>query len=526
MSVAVAPGMAAKAILALICVSILGVQGREMQIDGQIEVLIEDYASGTVARHFIHSNGSRRELRFSGRQPAIVSGDRVRAKGVVQPDGALQLSSDGSNLETVAAASVSTTGAHSIVVLLVNFETDPRQPYSVLDAEAVMTQVSTHYWLGSYEQTTLAANVFGWFTVAYDTTTCDAMTITRLADEAATNAGIDLAGYGHRIYAFPQLAACSWWGVGTVGGTPSSAWINGTFVKKVVGHELGHNFGLHHARAHDCGAAPIGPICTDLEYGNTIDIMGNPSSGNFNLFAKEQLGWVNAGMSPPLTVVTESGAYGVAPYEALDGRSKGLKILKSINGAGVATYYYVEFRQPIGNDAFLLTNPNVTGGVVVAMGSNGDSNRLLDMTPETSSWSDPALVPGARFVDPNSGLIIETLAADANGATVFVTFGTAVAPSATVALNTASPRSNDVLTATATTFDANGDAVTVNYVWKVNGVTRKITANTTNLSDDFNLGLAGQGDPGNTIVVEVTPFDGTLTGTTVRATATVQRRKK
>ena len=535
--------MAATRVFALICVTILvhtapaaraqtatapalpQQANREVQIDGQIDVLIEDHPGRSVARHFITSNGSRREVRFTGERRPFTSGDRVRVRGVVQPDGALQLNSDGSSVQSLAAAPRSTTGAQSIVVLLVNFQNDQRQPYTAADAESVMTQVGTHYWLGSYEQVTITSQIVGWLTVAHDPTVCDPSTIARLADEAATNAGVDVAAYGRRIYAFPQLAACSWWGLGSVGGSPSQAWINGTFAKKVVGHELGHNFGLYHANAHDCGAAPIGPTCSDLEYGNTIDIMGNPSSGNFNLLAKEQLGWVNAGVSPPLTVVTESAAYAIPPYEALDARSKGLRILRSIDAAGVPSYYYVEFRQPVGNDAFLLNNANVTSGVVISLGSGADNNWLLDMTPETASWSDPALAVGRRFVDPDTGLRIETLAADSSGATVMVTMAAAIAPTATVVLNTTSPRTGDTLVARASAFDANGDAVRLTYAWSVNGVTKRVTA-TTNLSDTFNLGVIGQGDPGDVIVVGVTPFDGSLTGKTVSASAMVQRKRR
>src|SRR6185503_1038327 len=118
----------------------------------------------------------------------------------------------------------------------------------------------------SYEQASITASVAGWFTVAYDSAVCDPAAIAGLAETAAASAGLDVAAYSRRVYAFPQIAACSWWGLGTVGGNPSSAWINGTFAKKVVGHELGHNFGLYHAKARDCGAVPLGGTCSDLEY--------------------------------------------------------------------------------------------------------------------------------------------------------------------------------------------------------------------------------------------------------------------
>src|SRR3989442_15566016 len=93
------------------------------------------------------------------------------------------------------------------------------------------------------------------------------------------------------------------------------------------------------------------------------------------------------------------------------------------------------------------------------------------------------------------------------------------APTATVSLNTSTPKTNDTLTATATKADADGDPVTLTYVWKVNGITKQTTAGSGSLTDTFDLSVAGNGDKGNTITVEVTPNDGTVNGPMVSATA-------
>src|SRR2546422_10152496 len=71
------------------------------------------------------------------------------------------------------------------------------------------------------------------------------------------------------------------------------------------------------------------------------------------------------------------------------------------------------------------------------------------------------------------------------------------APTATVSLNTSSPKTNDTVTATATKADADGDAVTLTYVWKVNGVTKKTTAGSSSLTDTFDLSVAGNGNKGD-----------------------------
>jgi fibronectin type 3 domain-containing protein len=96
------------------------------------------------------------------------------------------------------------------------------------------------------------------------------------------------------------------------------------------------------------------------------------------------------------------------------------------------------------------------------------------------------------------------------------------APTAGVTLDTSSPDTNATLTATATKADADGgDTVTLTFVWRVNGTVKKTTANSSSLTDTFDLRVAGNGDPGDSITVQVTPSDGAATGASASASATV-----
>ena len=58
------------------------------------------------------------------------------------------------------------------------------------------------------------------------------------AQAAATAHGVNLSNYTRLVYAFPQNA-CTWWGLGSVGGQPSQAWINGSPTTAAVLAELG-----------------------------------------------------------------------------------------------------------------------------------------------------------------------------------------------------------------------------------------------------------------------------------------------
>ena len=96
------------------------------------------------------------------------------------------------------------------------------------------------------------------------------------------------------------------------------------------------------------------------------------------------------------------------------------------------------------------------------------------------------------------------------------------APVATVQLNDPAPRTSAVLTAAATKSDADGgDAVSLKFVWKVNGSITKTTTSSSALSDTFDLGIASNGDKGQLVTVEVTPNDGTADGIVASASATV-----
>lgn len=429
---------------------------QETDAQGELEVMYEDSNNGAKLHHFLKTGGERLELKFAADAPTnLLTGATVHVHGT-RIGSALALSSgtSTSSFQVVQAAALPNTfGAHHALVILVNFQDNPITPWTTsLASDVEFNQVSSFYMENSDQQTWVTGDVAGWYTVAVKSTNCDTSSIASDAKAAAQAAGFNLSNYAHYVYNFPVNSGCAWSGLAEVGG--SNIWINGQIGARVAAHELGHNFGLYHSHDLECGTVSICGNGTIAEYGDTLDTMGGYRNGDFDAFQKERLGWLSNGAQPPITTVTSSGTYTIGPYEAQDSNAKALKILQSSSSGA---YYYVEFRQPLGFDSFVLGYPNYVNGVVVHLASPSDANssKVLDMTPTSPiSSTDAGLGVGKSFYDSSAGLTITPVSTNSSGASVQVTLGTQSCAHANPSLSMSPAQSAWVLSGTTVSFTA------------------------------------------------------------------------
>ena len=372
-----------------------------------------------------------------GKGPDLPTDSQIAVHGVRLADQMALLSADSGSVETITAATLVPSTIKNIAVLLFNFQNNAVQPYTPATAKAVTftdtNGVNAFYQAVSFGKWAIQGklnvdgDVYGWYTIPYDNTTCDTSTWASAARTAAAADGFNITGYTQVVYAFPNTGSCAWWGLGTIGGSPGSSWVNGSYQTRVAGHELGHNFTMHHGNSYACTDSSgqhvaISATCISNEYGDPFDIMGS-STNHPNNYHKGQLGVFDPVNTQDITV---SGTYTIAPLEWASGGAQVLRIPRDVtSGGSVLKYYYLEFRQPYGVfDAFSSTAP-VVNGVSIRLAppyTTITQSQLIDATPATSSFSDAALAVGQTFYDPIKGITATTRSVSATGAAVDIAF--------------------------------------------------------------------------------------------------------
>mgnify|MGYP001558620979 FL=1 len=404
---------------------------KEIVIEGKLEVHHFDNFDAETSKdvyYLVTSNNERFLLDFVTKPPKVLTGTQIKVKGKIR-NNQITVSSYSISSSLPAIATVKKVG-----VILFNFQNYMTQPLTPTQAKGIVftnsNSVKSYYLENSFGQLILEGkydangDVFGWYTIPYDNVGCQYLTWFQAANAAANAAGVDLTGYNNLIYAFPSMGGCTFGGGGFLGGQISfvtNAALN--FNVFIVGHELGHNFGAHHANSYLCTDSaglpvPISNSCTSWEYGDPFDIMGG-SIRHMNNFHKGQLSTFNALQPINTLTVTANGIYTIAPIEQA---SAGVQAIRIPRGS---SYYYLEYRQPYGYDNFPSSAP-VVNGVSIRIAPPYPvitQSNLIDTIPSTTTRDDAPLLPGPTFYDPIYGITIRTLSVSPTSATVDIAFG-------------------------------------------------------------------------------------------------------
>jgi hypothetical protein len=313
-----------------------------------------------------------------------------------------------------------------VAVVLFNFSNDTSQPIDAARAKELVfsgpTSSNAYYQEVSFSSRSLVGvvdptgDVFGWYTLDQTSSGCSYQAWGTAARAKAQAVGVDLSVYDHVVHYFPRVSTCSFSGVGQLPGPYT--WIK-QGGSQTIAHELGHNFGVHHASSYRCRLdgvfVPVGGSCTSAEYGDVFDVMGT-GYRHFSGYHKETLGFLEAAN---VQTVTESGSFELAPLEQ---PALGLQVLR-YQVPGTSDFYYVEYRQPFGFDKFSASSA-VSNGVLIRLitipSSGVRQTKLIDTVPSTASVGDAPLLVGKTFADAAASVAITLSARTATSATVEV----------------------------------------------------------------------------------------------------------
>jgi len=439
--------------------------------DGEIDVLIiddfDEHAHEGIHEYYLRdSRGFGTKLNMSGVAKETLehlrTGDKIKIRGKKNPRQEIEVE----NLQILAEAptvmeeSVEyyedeegeisiVTNERKAITLLINFA-DRNTSMTVSKATGILYtntwnvdrwyRASTWNQIGFIPDTDKngTADVFGPFNIASrsDSGTCSYYTWAQEAETLATQAGIDLSLYQHRIFIIPPHSSCSWSGVANLGcGTFCRSWNKDNTSERVWLHELGHNLGMHHASTD-----PENDGVLNSEYGDSSDPMGRGSTF-FNSAHDVKSGWSTV-FPEKLVDVTGGGSYTIAPMTVDPRTSQHPQILRIRKGT-TNEYYFISFRKAESKDSVISSAFTNGASIHRATISRGTKTALITTLSSTNTtWSDSA-----------NGITVTQMerASDGSSVTVHIDYEAVCSPNQPTV--TLTPTSQSSATGGTFTFD-------------------------------------------------------------------------
>ena len=426
---------------------------------GRIDALVVDnFQNGTSrTRFFLHT--SRETLELQGAETAALrSGDQVEVTGRLYGS-KLAVSQLAASPAPAAAATnaCSAIGQQKVAVILVSF------PSKALLSSVTPALVSASFFgtgrtlnnfllESSFGQTSVSGDVLGPYVLGADY--FDEPLAVRDAAVAAAAPFTNLTQYSRIFVVAPQgqtgldsggMALLGCGPVSSPQGTlnVSSIWMGAESmagqdgIVDIASHEMGHGFGLEHARYADYSGESLGPAGQAPapwdglhEYGDSYSSMGRQSA-QWAAPQKALLNWLQSGVN--VQTVTTGGTFTLSPYE----QAGGGQVLKVSRDSSGNDWLWLEYRQPQGTFDATLPAAAFAGALVhyqdpglTATMPGVDPNtytNLLNFHPATAFFTspDPTLHPGETWTDPYGSVSLTVNSATASGLSVTVSYAAA-----------------------------------------------------------------------------------------------------
>jgi hypothetical protein len=289
-----------------------------------------------------------------------------------------------------------TLGDKTVLYLVAQYSDQGAPPTTRPVAETALAQVSQYYQVQSYQQTALTATVTDPILLPQSLSHYNDYGLGELYNDAV--AAASLAGWNADDYDFVMIRhGGSRWGIGVGMVGEKGAWVQ-TDDWRVIAHELGHNYGLHHANGwRPITTAPYGPG-QNVEYGDPYDLMG-PNRGSFNTYERCVLHWMPEAAILP---VTSNGVFRLHAFDVPSIASNRLYALRL--GRDVRDYW-LDYRGEFQSGPYA---PFTLNGLQIRWSSWSQSrggSALLDTTPGTPRrFEDGPLAVGHTYSDRETDL--------------------------------------------------------------------------------------------------------------------------
>ncbi len=397
--------------------------------EGLLEIMrADDFTTGvSTTTYYLRptqtTGGKRWQLNFTDGppDPRLRTGDAVTVQGSsagdriavasLQPLASLQSTRSAEILSLLPAIMEDRRAVILIVDML-----DAVNPLDVDDVTGFMytdsRNVDELFKVSSWQQLGFTADtdgdsrpdVFGPFPIDFNAADgCDYGAWADAAETAATDAGLDLSQYQHKVFMLPSEASCGWSGLGSVG---CSANYCRVWVREgggpVLAHELGHNLGWHHASTD-----PENDGTINSEYGDRSGIMGYPYWSQAIAPHRDERHWFDA-FPGSLREVDTSGDFDLYALELDPGsQSVGCQAIK-IAKPDTNESYYLSYRRQIG-DYPVHADYAERINIHRHSGSGGNTVHITN------------LAQGDRFTDSINGISVTATAIGGDRASVSVT---------------------------------------------------------------------------------------------------------